>query len=148
MVLLQVELIKDVAGDRVELTDATVESENTSKEEIITRYVEVPEANIKAFTGRDVVMDLQIASCAMIQVTNPMHEDSEARYRPVRVIGNLENVDKAEKMIRAVVYLDEAGGTALLQKDDNDSDGLNDEQEEEPHQFYDKFRYAQPASRT
>lgn len=95
--------MKDVADDNVNITAGTAETDNTSNEEIVTRYIEVSEANIKAFTGGDVVMDLQIASGAMIQVTKRVHEDPEGRYRPVRLIGCLENVDKAEKLIKAVV---------------------------------------------
>lgn len=41
----------------------------------------------------------------------------------------------------------EAGGTALLHKDDSDSDGLNDDQEQESYQFCDNALYTQPPSR-
>ncbi|KAK1355380.1 hypothetical protein POM88_048636 [Heracleum sosnowskyi] len=139
----QVDLMKDVADDWVKI-DGIEENKNTSKEEIVTRYVQVPEENIKAFTGGDIVMDLQLASGAMIQLTKALDEDPEARFRPVRVIGCLENVDKAEKLIKAVVNLDEAGGIALLYKDEDDSDGFNDDQEQEPGESHDDLEYKQP----
>ncbi|WOG96261.1 hypothetical protein DCAR_0415595 [Daucus carota subsp. sativus] len=85
----------------------------------MTRYVDVPEERVKFFTGKDVVMDLQIASGAMIQITKAY--DVDAKFRPVRMIGNLENVEKAEKLIKAVVALADAGGSALLRKNECDS---------------------------
>ncbi|KAK1355384.1 hypothetical protein POM88_048640 [Heracleum sosnowskyi] len=97
----------------------TEPNEDTSGPKVLTRYVDVPEDLVKFFAGKDVVMDLQIASSAMIQLTKAY--DVDAKYRPVRLIGNLENVEKAEKLIKAVVALADAGGTVLLRKNDSDT---------------------------
>lgn len=94
-------------------------NENTSGSKVMTCYIDVPEDLVKFFAGKDVVMDLQIASGAMIQLTKAY--DVDAKYRPVRLIGNSENVDKAEKLIKAVVALADAGGTVLLRKQDVDT---------------------------
>lgn len=90
------------------------QNENTSGPKVVTRYTNVPEELVKFFAGKDVVIDLQIASGAMIQLTKAY--DVDAKYRPVRLIGNLENVEKAEKLIKAVVALADAGGTVLLRR--------------------------------
>ncbi|WOG96264.1 hypothetical protein DCAR_0415598 [Daucus carota subsp. sativus] len=66
-------------------------------------------------------MDLQLASDAMIQVTKPLDEAAKALYRPVRVIGLVKNIDKAEKLIKAFMAFVDVGVSSLLFKDYDES---------------------------
>ncbi|KAK1355381.1 hypothetical protein POM88_048637 [Heracleum sosnowskyi] len=69
-----------------------------------------------------------------------MDMDAEAEYRQVRVIGMAENVDKAEKLIKALIAFVDVGGSCLLFKDNDDNDCYDTR--------YDTFRQGERRSRS
>jgi hypothetical protein len=51
----------------------------------------------------DTIRYLQYNSGAKIQITRDMDADPYAATRPVEIIGTLDNINKAEKLISAVI---------------------------------------------
>lgn len=51
----------------------------------------------------DTIRYLQYNSGAKIQITRDADADPHAATRPVEIIGTLSNIDKAEKLINAVI---------------------------------------------
>lgn len=56
----------------------TAENVNTSDSKVVTRYFDVQERMVRYLRGEDIVMDMQLASGAMIQLTRPLDEDAKA----------------------------------------------------------------------
>ncbi|GMQ10646.1 hypothetical protein CsSME_00053568 [Camellia sinensis var. sinensis] len=61
----------------------------------------------------DTIWFLQINSGAKIQITRDADADPYSATRPVELIGTLENINMAEKLIKDVIAEADAGGFPL-----------------------------------
>lgn len=88
----------------------------TSDNETITRIVEVPNNKVGVLIGKagDTIRYLQYNSGAKIQITRDAEADPHAPTRPVEIIGTLDSINKAEKLINAVIAEADAGGSPSL----------------------------------
>ncbi|MBA0775651.1 hypothetical protein Gotri_010769 [Gossypium trilobum] len=82
----------------------------------ITRRIEVPNAKVGVLIGKagDTIRYLQYNSGAKIQITRDADADRDAPTRPVEIIGTLNSIIKAEKLINAVIAEADAGGSPSL----------------------------------
>ncbi|MBA0692085.1 hypothetical protein Goari_009673, partial [Gossypium aridum] len=83
----------------------------------ITRRIEVPNAKVGVLIGKagDTIRYLQYNSGAKIQITRDADADRDAPTRPVEIIGTLNSIIKAEKLINAVIAeVADAGGSPSL----------------------------------
>jgi far upstream element-binding protein len=92
------------------------EQQLSSDNETITRRMEVPNNKVGVLIGKagDTIRYLQYNSGAKIQITRDADADPYAATRPVEVIGTLDNINKAEKLINAVIAEADAGGSPSL----------------------------------
>ncbi|XP_062097801.1 uncharacterized protein LOC133803707 isoform X2 [Humulus lupulus] len=92
------------------------EQQLSSDNETIARRMEVPNNKVGVLIGKagDTIRYLQYNSGAKIQITRDADADPYAATRPVEVIGTLENINKAEKLINAVIAEADAGGSPSL----------------------------------
>ncbi|KAE9596497.1 putative K domain-containing protein [Lupinus albus] len=110
----------DVAPDAVEFPykqDASSgQHQPTSGTETVTRKIEVPNNKVGVLIGKagDTIKYLQYNSGAKIQITRDADADPHSATRPVELIGTLESIDKAEKLINAVIAEADAGGSPAL----------------------------------
>ncbi|KAF1873581.1 hypothetical protein Lal_00027619 [Lupinus albus] len=88
----------------------------TSGAEIITRKIEVPSNKVGVLIGKagDTIRYLQYNSGAKIQITRDVDADPQSAARPVELIGSLESIEKAEKLMNAVIAEADAGGSPAL----------------------------------
>ncbi|MFQ6652437.1 hypothetical protein Gotur_024305 [Gossypium turneri] len=82
----------------------------------ITRKMEVPNAKVGVLIGKagDTIRYLQYNSGAKIQIMRDADADRDAPTRPVEIIGTLNSIIKAEKLINAVIAEADAGGSPSL----------------------------------
>ncbi|GAV58424.1 KH_1 domain-containing protein [Cephalotus follicularis] len=83
---------------------------------ILSRKFEVPNNKVGVLIGKagDTIRYLQYNSGAKIQITRDSDADPDATTRPVEIIGELSSIDKAEKLIKAVIAEADAGGSPSL----------------------------------
>ncbi|RDX91612.1 Far upstream element-binding protein 3, partial [Mucuna pruriens] len=88
----------------------------TSGAEITTRKIEVPNNKVGVLIGKagDTIRYLQYNSGAKIQITRDADSDPHCATRSVELIGSLESIDKAEKLMNAVIAEADAGGSPSL----------------------------------
>ncbi|EXB75634.1 Far upstream element-binding protein 3 [Morus notabilis] len=88
----------------------------TSDNVTITRRVEVPNNKVGVLIGKagDTIRYLQYNSGAKIQITRDVEADPNAATRPVEISGTLDNINKAERLISAVIAEADAGGSPSL----------------------------------
>ncbi|KAG5090027.1 hypothetical protein JHK86_002639 [Glycine max] len=88
----------------------------TSGDEITTRKIEVPNNKVGVLIGKagDTIRYLQYNSGAKIQITRDADADPLCATRSVELIGSLESIDKAEKLMNAVIAEADAGGSPSL----------------------------------
>ncbi|KAL2987176.1 hypothetical protein AAZX31_11G013400 [Glycine max] len=91
----------------------------TSGDEITTRKIEVPNNKVGVLIGKagDTIRYLQYNSGAKIQITRDADADPLCATRSVELIGSLESIDKAEKLMNAVIaeiLQADAGGSPSL----------------------------------
>ncbi|OIW11133.1 hypothetical protein TanjilG_22940 [Lupinus angustifolius] len=88
----------------------------TSGAETITRKIEVPSNKVGVLIGKagDTIRYLQYNSGAKIQITRDVDADPQSATRPVELIGSLESIEKAEKLMNAVIAEADAGGSPAL----------------------------------
>ncbi|KAK7406015.1 hypothetical protein VNO78_07629 [Psophocarpus tetragonolobus] len=88
----------------------------TSDAEITTRKIEVPNNKVGVLIGKagDTIRYLQYNSGAKIQITRDADADPHCATRSVELIGSLESIDKAEKLMTAVIAEADAGGSPSL----------------------------------
>ncbi|AES93870.2 far upstream element-binding protein 2 [Medicago truncatula] len=81
-----------------------------------TRKIEVPSNKVGVLIGKsgDTIRYLQYNSGAKIQITRDADADPHSSTRPVELIGTLESIDKAEKLMNAVIAEADAGGSPAL----------------------------------
>ncbi|KAE8706409.1 bifunctional purine synthesis protein purC/E-like isoform X1 [Hibiscus syriacus] len=82
----------------------------------ITRKMEVPNAKVGVLIGKagEPIRYLQYNSGAKIQIMRDADADRDAPTRPVEIIGTLSSINKAEKLINAVIAEADAGGSPSL----------------------------------
>ncbi|TKY71076.1 Far upstream element-binding protein 3 [Spatholobus suberectus] len=87
-----------------------------SGDEITTRKIEVPNNKVGVLIGKagDTIRYLQYNSGAKIQITRDADADPHFATRSVELIGSLESIDKAEKLMNAVIAEADAGGSPSL----------------------------------
>ncbi|KAH0777823.1 hypothetical protein KY290_009234 [Solanum tuberosum] len=87
-----------------------------SDDQTITRKMEVPNNKVGVLIGKsgDTIRYLQYNSGAKIQIMRDADTDPHAASRPVELIGTLENINKAEKLIKDVIAEADAGGSPAL----------------------------------
>ncbi|XP_068467560.1 uncharacterized protein [Phaseolus vulgaris] len=97
--------------------DASSEQkQSTSEAEVTTRKIEVPNNKVGVLIGKagDTIRYLQYNSGAKIQITRDADSDPHCATRSVELIGSLESIDKAEKLMTAVIAEADAGGSPSL----------------------------------
>ncbi|MED6185198.1 hypothetical protein PIB30_054702 [Stylosanthes scabra] len=84
--------------------------------ESTTRKIEVPNNKVGVLIGKagDTIKYLQYNSGAKIQITRDAEADPQAATRSVELIGSSESIDKAERLISAVIAEADAGGSPAL----------------------------------
>ncbi|KAK8591818.1 hypothetical protein V6N13_031844 [Hibiscus sabdariffa] len=82
----------------------------------ITRKMEVPNAKVGVLIGKagDTIRYLQYNSGAKIQIMRDADADRDAPTRPLEIIGTLSSINKAAKLISAVIAEADAGGSPSL----------------------------------
>ncbi|PWA42708.1 K Homology domain-containing protein [Artemisia annua] len=104
---------KDVVsqGDVSGVKDETVSGDGTS-----SRKMEVPSNKVGVLIGKagDTIRTLQNSSGARIQITRDAEADPNSATRPVQLIGSIESINKAERLIKEVIAEADAGGSPSL----------------------------------
>ncbi|KAL9173554.1 hypothetical protein ABFS82_03G122800 [Erythranthe guttata] len=94
----------------------SAETQLGSDTEVLSRKMEVPSDKVGVLIGKagDTIRSLQVNSGAKIQITKDADADPRSTNRPVELIGTLENINKAEKLIKDVIAEADAGGSPSL----------------------------------
>ncbi|KAL5982855.1 hypothetical protein ACLOJK_016933 [Asimina triloba] len=81
-----------------------------------THKIEVPNNKVGVLIGKagDTIRFLQFNSGARIQITRDADADPYSSTRPVELIGTVESINKAEKLIKDVIAEADAGGSPSL----------------------------------
>nr|XP_029122509.1 LOW QUALITY PROTEIN: far upstream element-binding protein 2-like [Elaeis guineensis] len=81
-----------------------------------SRMIQVPNSKVGVLIGKagDTIRYLQINSGAKIQITRDADADPRSSSRPVELIGSLENINKADQLIKDVIAEADAGGSPSL----------------------------------
>ncbi|KAI4332427.1 hypothetical protein L6164_017336 [Bauhinia variegata] len=87
-----------------------------STSDTTARKIEVPNNKVGVLIGKagDTIRYLQYNSGAKIQITRDADADPRSATRPVELIGSLDSIEKAEKLISAVIAEADAGGSPSL----------------------------------
>ncbi|KAJ1391252.1 K-like proteiny domain [Sesbania bispinosa] len=116
-------------SDSVDPASHSARKQPTSGAEVTTRKIEVPNnkcicvegcgkgvSRVGVLIGKagDTIRYLQYNSGAKIQITRDADADPHSATRPVELIGTLESIDKAEKLMSAVIAEADAGGSPSL----------------------------------
>lgn len=96
--------------------DSSGQKQLASGAEVTTRKIEVPNNKVGVLIGKagDTIRYLQYNSGAKIQITRDADADPHCATRSVELIGSLESIDKAEKLMNAVIAEADAGGSPSL----------------------------------
>ncbi|XP_042484594.1 far upstream element-binding protein 2-like isoform X2 [Macadamia integrifolia] len=88
----------------------------TVEMQTMSRKMEVPNNKVGVLIGKagDTIRFLQYNSGAKIQITRDADADPYSTARPVELIGTLDNINKAEKLIKDVIAEADAGGSPSL----------------------------------
>ncbi|KAI3464275.1 hypothetical protein Pfo_020938 [Paulownia fortunei] len=84
--------------------------------QILSRKMEVPNDKVGVLIGKagDTIRSLQDNSGAKIQIMRDADADPQSASRPLELVGTLENINKAEKLIKDVIAEADAGGSPSL----------------------------------
>ncbi|XP_010246132.1 PREDICTED: far upstream element-binding protein 2-like isoform X2 [Nelumbo nucifera] len=95
---------------------ASAQQPPASDTQTTSRKMEVPNNKVGVLIGKagDTIRFLQYNSGAKIQITRDADADPYSSTRPVELIGTLENINKAEKLIKDVIAEADAGGSPSL----------------------------------
>ncbi|TMX02624.1 hypothetical protein EJD97_020736 [Solanum chilense] len=108
---------KEPSAEHPEMEGVQLDQEHSaSDDQTITRKMEVPNNKVGVLIGKsgDTIRYLQYNSGAKIQIMRDADTDPHAASRPVELIGTLENINKAEKLIKDVIAEADAGGSPAL----------------------------------
>jgi far upstream element-binding protein len=106
--------IQDVGEE--DLSQLEQEQQSESEPQTTSRKIEVPNAKVGVLIGKggDTIRFLQLNSGARIQITRDVDADPNAPTRPVQLLGTLENINNAERLIKEVIAEADAGGSPAL----------------------------------
>ncbi|KAL0351262.1 UNVERIFIED_CONTAM: Far upstream element-binding protein 3 [Sesamum calycinum] len=81
------------------------EGQPGSDTQILSRKMEVPNDKVGVLIGKagDTIRSLQDNSGAKIQIMRDADADPRSATRPLEIVGTLENINKAEKLIKDVI---------------------------------------------
>nr|GEW21100.1 KH domain-containing protein [Tanacetum cinerariifolium] len=93
-----------------------LKEESVSGDGISSRKLEVPSNKVGVLIGKagDTIRTLQNSSGARIQITRDAEADPNSATRPVQLIGSIESINKAERLIKEVIAEADAGGSPSL----------------------------------
>ncbi|XP_009800789.1 uncharacterized protein [Nicotiana sylvestris] len=109
--------IQEPSAEAPETEGVQLDQEHpASDDQTFTRKMEVPNNKVGVLIGKsgDTIRYLQYNSGAKIQIMRDADTDPHAATRPVELIGTLENINKAEKLIKDVIAEADAGGSPAL----------------------------------
>ncbi|KAA8528027.1 hypothetical protein F0562_035104 [Nyssa sinensis] len=109
--------IEEPSAEVLQQGDASsAEQQPLSESQTMSRKMEVPNDKVGVLIGKagDTIRYLQFNSGAKIQITRDADADPYSASRPVELIGTLENINKAEKLIKDVISEADAGGSPSL----------------------------------
>ncbi|KAL2929362.1 Far upstream element-binding protein 3 [Bienertia sinuspersici] len=112
-----VESAEKTAMEGEEQVDAETEQQlSDSGSKSTSRKIEIPNNKVGVLIGKsgDTIRFLQLNSGAKIQITRDADADQHAATRPVELVGTLESLNKAERLIRDVIAEADAGGSPSL----------------------------------
>ncbi|GER27599.1 KH domain-containing protein [Striga asiatica] len=94
----------------------SAERGSNSGRQILSRKMEVPSDKVGVLIGKagDTIRSLQDNSGAKIQIMRDADADPRSTSRPVELVGTLEDINKAEKLIKGVIAEADAGGSPSL----------------------------------
>ncbi|XP_043722210.1 far upstream element-binding protein 1 isoform X2 [Telopea speciosissima] len=94
----------------------SAQEQPTTEMQTVSRKMEVPNTKVGVLIGKsgDTIRFLQYNSGAKIQITRDADSDPYSETRPVELIGTLDNINKAEKLIKDVIAEADAGGSPSL----------------------------------
>ncbi|XP_044511057.1 far upstream element-binding protein 2 isoform X2 [Mangifera indica] len=103
-------------GPQRESDNSKVDEQALNDGSTVTRRIEVPNNKVGVLIGKagDTIRYLQYNSGAKIQITRDAEADPYSATRPVELVGTLSNINKAEKLISAVIAEADAGGSPSL----------------------------------
>ncbi|KAL1533934.1 far upstream element-binding protein 2-like [Salvia divinorum] len=83
---------------------------------ILSRKMEVPNDKVGVLIGKagDTIRSLQDNSGAKIQIVRDADADPRAVSRPLELVGTLESINRAERLIKDVIAEADAGGSPSL----------------------------------
>ncbi|KAL7208944.1 hypothetical protein ACSBR1_030645 [Camellia fascicularis] len=95
---------------------SSAKEQPVSVTQTMSRKMEVPNNKVGVLIGKagDTIRFLQLKSGAKIQITRDGEADPYSSTRPMEPIGTLENINKAEKLIKDVIEEADAGGSPAL----------------------------------
>ncbi|KAG6388914.1 hypothetical protein SASPL_150350 [Salvia splendens] len=98
--------------------DVPVESADRQpgSDTILSRKMEVPNDKVGVLIGKagDTIRSLQDNSGAKIQIVRDADADPRAVSRPLELVGTLESINRAERLIKDVIAEADAGGSPSL----------------------------------
>ncbi|KAI3460717.1 hypothetical protein Pfo_017380 [Paulownia fortunei] len=94
----------------------SAEQQPGSDTQILSRKMEVPNDKVGVLIGKagDTIRSLQDNSGARIQIVRDSDADLRSATRPLELVGTLQNINKAEKLIKDVIAEADAGGSPSL----------------------------------
>ncbi|KAJ6816409.1 far upstream element-binding protein 1-like isoform X1 [Iris pallida] len=118
----QLPLTEDIQPGSVEILQRTeVVSQqgilpSVGQEAPSSRKIEVPNNKVGVLIGKagETIRNLQRNSGAQIQITRDAQTDPSSSTRPVELVGTLEQISNAEKLIKDVIAEADAGGSPAL----------------------------------
>ncbi|KAL3641493.1 hypothetical protein CASFOL_016461 [Castilleja foliolosa] len=92
------------------------DSEPGSGRQILSRKMVVPNDKVGVLIGKsgDTIRSLQDNSGAKIQIMRDSDADPRSTTRPLELVGTLDDINKAEKLIKGVIAEADAGGSPSL----------------------------------
>ncbi|KAM0066557.1 putative K domain-containing protein [Helianthus debilis subsp. tardiflorus] len=108
---------QDPATDVASQDDAFGFKEQSAfSDQSTSRRMEIPSNKVGVLIGKagDTIRTLQHSSGARIQITRDAEADPNAATRPVQILGSIESINKAERLIKEVIAEADAGGSPSL----------------------------------
>ncbi|KAL3845706.1 hypothetical protein ACJIZ3_003109 [Penstemon smallii] len=95
---------------------ASADPQYGSDTQILSRKMEVPNDKVGVIIGKagDTIRSLQDNSGAKIQIMRDADADPRSATRPLELVGTIENINMAEKLIKGVIAEADAGGSPSL----------------------------------
>ncbi|KAK6937968.1 K Homology domain, type 1 [Dillenia turbinata] len=110
------EQLSEQAPDMPQQGDDSAQQQPSGDAQTISRKMQVPNNKVGVLIGKagDTIRYLQYNSGAKIQITRDADADPYSTARPVELIGTLDSINRAEKLIKDVIAEADAGGSPSL----------------------------------